>query len=31
MDERADGHFFGLFIFFYIDKPKFIDIEEKEG
>ncbi len=28
MNERADGRFF---IFFYIDEPKFIDIEKKEG
>ncbi len=31
MDERADDHFFHLFIFFHIDKPKFIDIEKEEG
>ncbi len=31
MNERADGHFFYLFIFFHIDEPKFIDIEKKEG
>ncbi len=30
MDERADGHFFRLFIFFHINKPKFIDIEKEE-
>jgi len=31
MNERADGHFFRFSIFLHIDKPKFIDIEEKEG
>jgi len=30
MDERADGHFFRLFIFFHVNKPKLIDIEKEE-
>ena len=29
VNERADGHFFRFFIFFHIDKPKFIDIEKE--